>query len=112
MNSILFCGVFSIVIALGQHFVWLATLSTFVRLLTYALCIASLPIIERTIPAEKKQFRLPGGLAIPSVGLLLTIWLISHSTVENFLIAGAIIAVGALVFWLSKRTRLNSAGSP
>jgi amino acid transporter len=102
-NSILFCGLFSIAMAVGQHFVWLATLSTFVRLLTYALCIASLPIIERKISAEADQFRLPGGLAIPAIGLLLTIWLMAHSTVDNFLIAGAIITAGTAIFWVCTR---------
>ena len=102
-NSILFCGLFSIAMAVGQHFVWLATLSTFVRLLTYALCIASLPVIERKIPAEANQFRLPGGLAIPAIGFLLTIWLTAHSTVDNFLIAGTIVAVGTAIFWICTR---------
>src|SRR3546814_10932603 len=40
VNSILFCGVFSMGLAVSHGFVWLVTLSTFVRLLSYALCIA------------------------------------------------------------------------
>lgn len=109
VNSILFCGIFSLALAIGQHYVWLITLSTFVRLVTYALCIASLPIIERTIPAEDGQFRLPGGLTIPAVGFLLTIWLMTHSTVDNFLIAGAIVAVGTVIFWLCTRRNVSDA---
>lgn len=109
VNSILFCGLLSIGMAVSQGFVWLVTLSTFARLLTYALCIASLPKIERTIPAEEGQFSLPGGLAIPAIGFLLTIWLISHSTAENVLIAGLIVAVGSLVFWSCTRTEANRA---
>lgn len=112
LNSILFCGVLCFVLAVGQGFVWLVTLSTFIRLLVYALCIASLPTIEKTIPAEKEQFRLPGGLAIPAVGFLLTLWLISHSTLENFSIAAAIVAAGTVVFWLSTRRNKNAAVTP
>src|SRR3546814_15367842 len=41
VNSILFCGVFSMGLAVSHGFVWLVTLSTFVRLLSYALCIRS-----------------------------------------------------------------------
>jgi APA family basic amino acid/polyamine antiporter len=52
VNSILFCGLFSMTLAVSEGFVWLVTLSTLVRLLSYALCIASLPNIEKTIPAE------------------------------------------------------------
>lgn len=101
VNSILFCGGFSILLAVSQQFVWLATLSTFVRLLSYALCIASLPRIERTVAATEEQFRLPGGLIIPIAALLLTLWLISHSTAQNFAIAGGIILVGTIIYWLS-----------
>lgn len=109
VNSILFCGVFSLAMAVGQHYVWLVTLSTFVRLATYALCIASLPIIERTIPAEEGQFRLPGGPTIPAVGFLLTIWLMTHSAVDNLLVAGVIVAVGTAIFWLSTRRNVGDA---
>lgn len=105
VNSILFFGLLSMVMAVGQTFVWLIALSTFIRLVTYLLCIASLPVIERTVPSQPGQFRLPGGLAIPAVGLVLTIWLISHSTADKFMIAGLMIAVGTLIFWLSSRRR-------
>lgn len=101
VNSIIFCGILCFALAVGQGFVWLVTLSTFVRLLVYVLCIASLRRIERTIPAQPDQFQLPGGLAIPAVGLALTLWLISHSTLENFSIAGLVVGVGTVIFWLS-----------
>lgn len=108
VNSIVFCGIFSMGMAVSQGFVWLVTLSTFVRLLSYALCIASLPKIEKTIPAEQGQFKLPGGLIIPAIGFLLTIWLISHSTLENFVIAGLIISIGTLIFWLCTRKKTEA----
>src|SRR3546814_5052809 len=73
-------------LAVSHGFVWLVTLSTFVRLLSYALCIASLPKIEKTIATEAGQFQLRGGLIIPGIGFLLTLWLISYSTIDNFLI--------------------------
>lgn len=103
INSIIFCGVFSIGMAVSHGFVWLVTLSTFVRLLSYLLCIASLPKIERTIALEEGQFRLPGRLLIPAIAFVLTLWLISHSTANNFMVAGLIIAMGSIVFWLCTR---------
>jgi amino acid transporter len=109
VNSILFCGLFSMAMGVSQGFVWLVTLSTFARLLSYALCIAALPKIEKTIPAEEGQFRLPGGLTIPAIGFLLTIWLISHSTADNYVIAGLIIAVGTVLFWICTRREVSAA---
>jgi APA family basic amino acid/polyamine antiporter len=111
VNSILVCGFFSLAMAVGQHYVWLVTLSTFVRLVTYALCIASLPTIERTIPRHDGQFRLPGGPVIPLIGFVLTLWLMSHSTLENVLIAGIVVAVGSLIFWFCTRASTPRVGA-
>ncbi len=111
VNSILVCGFFSLAMAVGQHYVWLVTLSTFVRLVTYALCIASLPTIERTIPRHEGQFRLPGGPVIPLLGFVLTLWLMSHSTLENVLIAGIVVAVGSLIFWFCTRASTPRVGA-
>lgn len=109
VNSILFCGAFSILLAVSQQFVWLATLSTFVRLLSYALCIAALPRIERTVVARPKQFRLVGGPTIPMAAFLLTLWLISHSTAENSTIAAGIVVVGSAIYWSSTRSVARGA---
>lgn len=111
VNSIVFCGVFSLAMAVGQHYVWLVTLSTFVRLVTYALCIAALPVIERTIASEPGQFALPGGLTIPALGFLLTLWLMSHSTADNLIVAAVIVAVGTTIFLLMSRRGARAQAS-
>ncbi|WP_051519911.1 APC family permease [Sphingobium sp. BS19] len=98
-NSILFCGALSLALAVGQQFVWLVLLSTSVRLMTYALCIAALPKIEKSLPKDPGQFALPGGLVIPACGLLLTIWLLSHSSMESFAIMGIVVALGSIIYW-------------
>lgn len=103
INSVLFCGALSAALAVAQGFVWLSTFSTFVRLLTYAVCIASLPVIEKTIAQKEAQFRLPGGLAIPFVGMALTIWLISGSTLQTLLITAVIICLGTIIYWICTR---------
>ena len=111
VNSIVFCGVFSLAMAVGQHYVWLVTLSTFVRLVTYALCIAALPVIERTIASEPGQFALPGGLTIPALGFLLTLWLMSHSAADNLIVAAVIVAVGTIIFLLMSRRGARAQAS-
>lgn len=105
VNSILFCGALSFVLAVGQQFVWLTIFATFVRLVTYALCIASLPAIERSVTAQPGQFRLPGGLAIPGLAMLLTVWLMSHTSLDNVLIAAGVAAAGTVIFVACTRRR-------
>lgn len=103
VNSILFCGAFSTLLAVSQQFIWLATLSTIIRLLTYALCIASLPVIERKIASQPGQFRIPGGLAIPALAFVLTLWLLTHSTLQNVAITAGVVVLGSIVFWFSAK---------
>ncbi len=103
VNSILFCGAFSALLAVSGQFVWLATLSTIIRLLTYALCIAALPVIERKLSASPDQFRIPGGLIIPAIAFALTLWLLTHSTLPNVAITAAVIAGGSLIFWITTK---------
>jgi amino acid transporter len=47
-NSIIFFGVVSLVLALSGSFVWLAAMSTAVRLIVYMACILTLPILKRS----------------------------------------------------------------
>ena len=108
VNSILFCGLLSVAMAVGQTFVWLTILSTFIRLLTYLLCIASRPFIERTTPVQEGQFSLPGRLTIPAIAFALTLWLMTNSTAENLMITALMIGAGSILFWLSIR---NPAGA-
>lgn len=96
--SILLCGALSAVLAVGQHFVWLATLSTFIRLIAYIACIAALPFVERKLGAHAGRFALPGKLVIPLVAFLLALWLLAHSTLTTAAITLAIAVVGAPIF--------------
>ena len=111
VNSILFCGALSIALAVSQQFIWLATLSTIIRLLTYALCIAALPVIERKLPTEAGQFRIPGGLMIPGIALVLTVWLLTHSTLQSVLITGVVVAVGSIAFGFCTKWKLDTVGA-
>ncbi|NBW75801.1 MAG: APC family permease [Sphingomonadaceae bacterium] len=107
VNSILFCGAFSALLAVSQQFVWLATLSTIIRLLTYALCIAALPVIERKLPSQPGQFKIPGGSTIPAIAFLLTLWLIAHSTLQNALVTVSVVGVGTIIFWFSSKRAIK-----
>jgi APA family basic amino acid/polyamine antiporter len=112
VNSILFCGALSFAFAVGQQFVWLTLFSTFVRLVTYAACIASLPFIERSIAAQPDQFRLPGRLAIPAFALIVTLWLLSFTPLSNFLIAASVAAAGSVIYWVYTRKEQNQVSEP
>ena len=104
-NAILFYAVFSIALALSGGFVWLAVISTIVRLLVYVLCITTLPILHRKLGEYEGQFSLWGGMAIPVLALLLSLWLMSHASLNSWLMTAAFAAGGSLLYWIARRGR-------
>jgi amino acid transporter len=100
----LFCG-FCLVLALSGSFIWLAVMSTLARLLTYMICIAALPRLEKLIEPVEGQFRLPGGLLIPLIAMLLCLWLITFASGQAWLTCMAFIGLGTVLYALSPRVR-------
>ena len=102
-NAIAFYAVFSIALALSGGFVWLAAISTVVRLLVYVLSIATLPVLHRKVGEYEGQFRLPGGYFVPALALLLSVWLMSHAPLESWLLTAAFMVAGSVVYTFTRR---------
>ena len=102
-NSIVFFGAVGLVLALSGSFVWLAAMSTVVRLLIYMGCILALPRLKRNLGEREGQFRLPGGLAIPVIALVLCLWLTTHASLRSWLTMLAFAALGTVLYWLNRR---------
>jgi amino acid transporter len=96
-------GVLCLAIALSGSFVKLAVMSTVVRLLTYMVCIAALPRLEKSIESREGQFSLPGGLLIPGIAMVLCLWLITYASIEAWLTTLAFVALGTVLHVLSRR---------
>lgn len=101
--SVLLCGALSIALAIGQQFVWLATMSTFVRLITYLLCIAALPMVERKLGQSAGRFTLLGGYSIPLFAAILTAWLLAQSSLNAVFIATFVVLAGSSLYIFSRR---------
>jgi len=102
-NAIVSYAVFSAVLALSGGFVWLAAMSTVVRLLVYVGCIATLPLLHRKLGERPGQFRLPGGMTIPLLALVPSLWLASHASLKSWLVTLAFMAAGAVLYALTGR---------
>lgn len=103
--SIWIYGGLCLAMALSGSFIWLAAMSTVVRLLGYMICIAALPILEKRIERHVSTFDIPGGLAIPALAFVLCIWLVSKAALDAWLTMGAFVAVGSLLYAWSVRRR-------
>jgi amino acid transporter len=111
-NAILFYAAFSIVLALSGRFVWLAAMSTVVRLLVYVMCIAALPRLNRLIGEYEGQFRLRGGMAVPILALVVSVWLMTHASLKSWVVAVGFMAVGSLLYLVARRGDRRSSGEP
>lgn len=102
-NSILFYGVFAALLALSGGFVWLAAMSTVVRLLVYVTCVATLPVLHRKLGECEGQFTLWGGMTIPVVALVLSVGLLTQAKLESWLVTGGFIVFGTVLYLITGR---------
>ena len=91
--AILLSAVVMLVLTLTGTFASAATLSTIIRLTTYAVTCAALPVLRRKSGSGQALFVVPAGEIVSIVALLLIVWLFSSSSgpeAYQALLAGAL----------------------
>jgi amino acid transporter len=101
--SIVVFGTLAFLLAAGGSFVWLAGLSVLTRVLIYVGCIAALPALRRRAGREAGVLRLPGGLLIPGVAVIVCLGLLTQVRPMGYLVTGAMLAVGTVLYALARR---------
>ncbi len=104
-NSIVFYAILALALALTGSFVWLAVVATLARLLAYILSVAALPVLERTMEPTEDQFRLPGGLLVPALALILSLWLITFASMAAWLTTAGFFVLGSILYLASGKYR-------
>jgi APA family basic amino acid/polyamine antiporter len=89
--------------ALFGSFAWNVTLSAVARLFYYGAVCAAVPVLRRRQP-QAALFRLPGGPALPALGLAVCLVLLTRVDFSESLILLAVILT-ATVNWLLVRGR-------
>jgi APA family basic amino acid/polyamine antiporter len=85
-----------------------ATLSTTIRLVTYAVTCAALPVLRRRRAGERAPFAVPGGETIAAVALLLIAWLFTSSAWPDTRAALVAAAIGLLLYGVLSRRELST----
>jgi basic amino acid/polyamine antiporter, APA family len=83
----------------------LAVLSAIARLATYIGTAAAIPVLRRKLPSTPRTIRLPGGPLIPIAALAICALFLSAAETKNWIAGGIALAVGALIYFLSRRGR-------
>jgi amino acid transporter len=89
--------------ALLGSFTWNLTLSAVARLFYYGAVCAAVPVLRRRQPGAA-AFRLPGGAALPVLGVLICLTLFTRVDFSKSVILLAVI-VAATLNWLLVRRR-------
>jgi APA family basic amino acid/polyamine antiporter len=87
-----------LVLTLNSSFVAALTISTIARLVAYAATCAALPVLRRKTGAPPAHFKLPGGVFIAIVALILAAWLLMNSTLFEAIAATIAAVVGMLIY--------------
>ena len=101
--SIVVFGTVAFLLAAAGSFVWLASLSVLTRVLIYVGCIAALPGLRQHPTQSAQVLRLPGGLVIPGIAVLICLALLTQVRPMGYVATGAMLAVGTVLYALARR---------
>jgi basic amino acid/polyamine antiporter, APA family len=108
--AILVSSAFMLALTLSGTFITAATISTLIRLLTYAVTCAALPVLRQERKGRPAIFRVPAGPLVSMVALAMVAWLFSNSTWNEAQLVAAAAAIG-LPFYFLRNVRSDVPAS-
>ncbi len=109
--SILVYGAVTLALATVGSFTWLAEVSVLTRILIYLMGVLAVPRLRRTQAGTPAALRLPGGLLIPSLGVLTCVALLTQVTVRTWLVTAAFLAAGSVLYVFARRAPVRPTGA-
>ena len=97
--SILLTAALMLFLTLKSSFVQALTISTLARLVTYGGTCLALPLFRLRKQVPQPAFRLPGGTVIAILSLLLIVWLLAHSTLQEAKATAIAAGVGLVIYF-------------
>jgi basic amino acid/polyamine antiporter, APA family len=97
--SILITAALMLFLTLKSSFLQALTISTIARLVTYGATCLALPIFRARRETPAALFRLPGGTVIAILSLILIVWLLLNSTLDEARAAAIAGAVGLAIYF-------------
>ena len=96
--AIVITALLMLALTLSSTLIYALTVSTIARLLGYGATCAALPTLRRKQDAPPAMFTVPGGAVISVVAVLLSVWLLSNSTLEEARDSAIAAAAGLLIY--------------
>ena len=96
--SILLSSAVALVLTLQGSFVSSLTISTVIRLITYAAACVALPVLRRRADSPPAAFTAPAGVAVTIAAVALCAWLVSSSGAGDLKLTAFAAAAGVLLY--------------
>jgi APA family basic amino acid/polyamine antiporter len=109
--AILLSATAILLFTLSNTFISAATISAMVRLSLYIITAICLIVLRRRNDQPKPAFQAPGGLLVPVLVIVLSLWLLSNSSAREARDAGIAALVGLLLYGATRAPILLSGKS-
>ncbi|HSE24753.1 MAG TPA: amino acid permease, partial [Pyrinomonadaceae bacterium] len=106
--AIVITAIVMLVLTLRSSFVQALTISAIARLVTYGATCLALMILRRRADGSPALFKLPLGNIVAGLSLVLIVWLLAHSTLQEAKTATIAAAIGLLIFLSYRAYSLRS----
>jgi len=90
-------------IALYGNFAQLVMISAIARLLFSATTCLAVPVLRRKMPEAPRTFKVAGGLLIPVLAAVISIWLLAGISRAQAIAGGVALLSGAALYLISRR---------
>jgi basic amino acid/polyamine antiporter, APA family len=97
--AIIITAICLLILTLKSSFVAALTISAIARLVTYAVTCLALPFLRRRTDVPAAVFKVPGGPAIAVIALVLSVWLLAHSTLREAVQSAIAAAIGLVIYF-------------
>jgi amino acid transporter len=97
--AILITATVLLILTLKSSFVAALTISAIARLVTYAVTCAALPVLRRRTDVPAAIFRIRGAPVIVVAALVLSVWLLAHSTLREAVQSAIAAGIGLVIYF-------------
>jgi amino acid transporter len=103
--SLLLFMTITIIISLNYSFLAAASISAITRVMIYAIVCITLIVLRKKRPEQTKFFKIKYGNMIAILGVMITLWLMSSSKVNELRDIAVSIVIGLVVYLLMELSK-------
>ncbi len=89
-----------LVLTIEGSFISALTISTVIRLFTYAATCLALPVFRRKADAPPAEFTVPAGVLVTFLALLLVAWLLTNSGANELGLTALAVGIGLVIYFV------------